>query len=171
MFVPNANIVFNQNGDKPYFLSTSTAIEFFGAQNAGEKDFAAFQKRRTYDMIVYYIIVIGANIASAAIFFQHINLTVLSLVPLLLSLLAAFQAKYFSTEKVENGFRTNYGSNLSAEEENEMFLYGARFLSATIPWMIPFIFFFPSAIKLLSILIYVLGLLGGLLIYRYKKRK
>ena len=36
--------------------------------------------------------------------------------------------------------------------------------------MIPFIFFFPSFVKILSVLIYIVGLIGGLILYRIKNK-
>ena len=121
-------------------------------------------------MIIYYCITIIANIVAAIVFYKNINVTVLSVMPLLLIALMIFQALLFKNEKVENGFRTAYGSNLTADEENKMLDSGSSFLLATIPWMIPFILFFPSIVKVLSILIYFVGLVGGLILYRIKNK-
>lgn len=81
-----------------------------------------------------------------------------------------FQALFFKNEKIENGFRTAYGSNLTADEENKMLSNGSSFLFATIPWMIPFVLFFPAIVKVLSILVYIIGLVGGLILYRVKNK-
>lgn len=121
-------------------------------------------------MIIYYCITIIANIVAAIVFYKNINVTVLSVMPLLLIALMIFQALLFKNEKVENGFRTAYGSNLTADEENRMLDSGSSFLLATIPWMIPFILFFPSIVKVLSILVYFVGLVGGLILYRIKNK-
>lgn len=95
-------------------------------------------------MVIYYCITILANIASIPIFYKYINISALSIVPLFLIALMIFQAILFKNEKVENGFRTAYGSNLTADEENKMLDSGSTFLFATSPWMIPFILFFPQ---------------------------
>ena len=121
-------------------------------------------------MVIYYCITILANIAAIPIFYEYINISALSIVPLFLIALMIFQALLFKNEKVENGFRTAYGSNLTADEENKMLDSGSTFLFATIPWMIPFILFFLSPVKLLSVLIYVLGLAGGPILYKIKNR-
>ena len=121
-------------------------------------------------MIIYYCITIIANIVAAIVFYKNINVTVLSVMPLFLIALMIFQALLFKNEKVENGFRTTYGSNLTADEENKMLDSGSSFLLATIPWMIPFILFFPSIVKVISILIYIVGLVGGLILYRIKNK-
>ena len=121
-------------------------------------------------MIVYYSITILANIIAIFIFHKNINISALSIIPLILIALMIFQAYFFKKEKVENGFRTTYRSNLTDNEENNMLNSASTFLLATIPWMIPFIFFFPSVVKILSVLIYIVGLIGGLILYRIKNK-
>ena len=121
-------------------------------------------------MVIYYCITILANIAAIPIFYEYINISALSIVPLFLIALMIFQALLFKNEKVENGFRTAYGSNLTADEENKLLGSGSSFLFATIPWMIPFILFFPPFVKVLSILVYIVGLIGGILLYRIKNK-
>ena len=121
-------------------------------------------------MIIYYCITIIANIVAATVFHKSINITVLSAMPLFLSALMIYQAHIIKNEKVENGFRTTYGSNLTTDEENKMLNSGSSFLLATIPWMIPFILFFPSSVKVLSVLVYIVGLIGGLILYRIKNK-
>ena len=121
-------------------------------------------------MVIYYCITILANIATIPIFYEYINISALSIVPLFLIALMIFQALLFKNEKVENGFRTAYGSNLTADEENKLLSSGSSFLFATIPWMIPFVLFFPAIVKVLSILVYIIGLVGGLILYRVKNK-
>ena len=55
-------------------------------------------------------------------------------------------------------------------EENNLLGNSSSFLFATIPWMIPFIIFFPAIVKVLSILVYIIGLVGGLILYRIKNK-
>ena len=81
-----------------------------------------------------------------------------------------FQAAFFKTHKIENGFKTNYGSNLTDKEENDMQKYIANFMLVIIPLMIPFIFFFSSFVKILSIILYIISLLGGMIIFRFKNK-
>lgn len=121
-------------------------------------------------MVIYYFITILANIAAIPIFYEYINISALSIVPLFLIALMIFQALLFKNEKVENGFRTAYGSNLTADEENKLLSSGSSFLFATIPWMIPFVLFFPAIVKVLSTLVYIIGLVGGLILYRIKNK-
>ena len=119
-------------------------------------------------MLIYYCILIIANVASIFIFNQSVNITGLSILPLLLIVLMSFQAYMFKNTKIENGFRTAYGSKLTEDEENSMFNSGSIFLVVMIPWMIPFVIFFSSTIKMFSILVYFIGLIGGLVAYRLK---
>ena len=121
-------------------------------------------------MIIYYYITIISNIVASIVFHKSINVTGLSVMPLFLIALMIFQALIFKNEKVENGFRTAYGSNLTADEENKLLSSGSSFLFATIPWMIPFVLFFPAIVKVLSILVYIIGLVGGLILYRVKNK-
>ena len=121
-------------------------------------------------MIVYYSITILANIIAIFIFHKNINISALSIIPLILIALMIFQAYFFKKEKVENGFRTTYGSNLTNDEENNMLNSTSTFLLATIPWIIPFILFFPSFVKILSVLVYIVGLIGSLILYRIKNK-
>ena len=121
-------------------------------------------------MAIYYCITILSNIVATIVFHKSINISVLSAMPLFLIALMIFQAHIFKNEKVENGFRTAYGTNLTADEENKMLDSGSTFLFATIPWMIPFILFFPAIVKVLSVLVYIIGLVGGLILYRIKNK-
>ena len=122
-------------------------------------------------MLIYYCVTIIANIVAIFVFYKSINIDGLSLIPLCLIALMVFQAIFFKNEKVEDNSRTAYGSNLTTDEENKMLFSGSTFLLAMIPWMIPFIFFFPSFVKVLSILIYIIGLVGGLVLYRFKNKE
>ena len=121
-------------------------------------------------MVIYYCITILANIAAIPIFFEYINISALSIVPLFLIALMIFQALLFKTEKAENGFRTTYVGNLTDAEENGMNLSISKFLPATIPWMIPFVIFFPSVVKVLSIFVYLIGFGGGAVLYKLKNK-
>lgn len=122
-------------------------------------------------MRIYYFITFGINIAAAIIFRKSIAVSALSVVPLFLIAMTALQACLFKGVQTEEGYRTNYGSSLTADEENQRNEYVSRFMLAMIPLMIPFVIFFPSPFKLFSLLIYFIGLIGGALIYRAKHKR
>lgn len=121
-------------------------------------------------MRIYYLIAIVANIIAVVAFHKSINISVLSILPLFFIALMLFQSALFKKEKIENGFRTAYGSPFTAEEENGMSNSAATALYAAIPLMIPFIFFFPSVIKALSAVVYAVTFIVGLFAYRIKNR-
>lgn len=121
-------------------------------------------------MIIYYCITILINIISIFIFHESINITLLSLIPIILIASMIIMINTFKHQKVENGFRTAYGSQLKEDQENDILKYNSKYLLIAIPWLLPFIFFFPSPAKVLSILVYLLGLLGGLIFYRIKNK-
>lgn len=122
-------------------------------------------------MRIYYLIAVVANVIAAVAFHKNINISVLSILPLVFIALMLFQAALFKKVKTENGFRTAYGSPFTAEEENGMTDFASTALHAAIPLMIPFIFFFPSAVKVLSsFILYALAFAVGLFAYRIKNK-
>lgn len=122
-------------------------------------------------MRIYYLIAVVANVIAAVAFHKNINISVLSILPLVFIALMLFQAALFKKVKTENGFRTAYGSPFTAEEENGMTDFASTTLYAAIPLMIPFIFFFPSAVKVLSsFILYALAFAVGLFAYRIKNK-
>lgn len=122
-------------------------------------------------MRIYYLIAIAANMIAIVAFHKSINISALSILPLVFIALMLFQSALFKKEKIENGFRTAYASPFTAEEENGMTDFASTALHAAIPLMIPFIFFFPSAVKvLLSFIIYALAFATGVFTYRIKNK-
>lgn len=122
-------------------------------------------------MLIYYIVAAVANIIAIAAFYKSIQINALSVLPIVFIALILFQAALFKKAKSENGFRTAYGSPFTAEEENGLTGFAATALYAAIPLMIPFIFFFPPAIKVLSsFIIYALAFAIGLFTYRIKNK-
>lgn len=112
-----------------------------------------------------------ANIVAIIAFHKSIQINALSVLPIVFIALMLFQAALFKKARSENGFRTAYGSPFTAGEENGMTDFASTALHAAIPLMIPFIFFFPSAIKVLaSFVIYALAFATGLFTYRIKNK-
>ena len=109
-------------------------------------------------MILYYLVIFLSTVMTAVIWPININITPLSLIPLLLILLMAFQAWFFRSEQTDSGFSTAYGWEIPAEEQNRR----AKAMSITLRWAIPLqlplIVFFSSAVKLISIVIYFLSI-------------
>ena len=122
-------------------------------------------------MLIYCIAAALANMIAIALFHKSIQINALSVLPIVFIALMLFQAALFKKVKTENGFRTAYGSPLTATEENGMTDFASTALYAAIPLEIPFIFFFPSAVKVLSsFIIYALAFATGVFTYRIKNK-
>ncbi len=121
-------------------------------------------------MLIYYLATVVINIVAIIVFHKNIQFNALSVLPIVFIALMLFQAALFKKETWEKGFRTRYGSDFTEEEENAMSDFAATALYAAIPLMIPFVFFFPSAIKFLSVLIYLIALIAGVFAYRIKNK-
>ena len=118
-----------------------------------------------------FVLCILANIVAIIVFYKNIQINALSVLPIVFIALMLFQAALFKKVKVENGFRTAYCSPFTAEEENGMTGFASTALYAAVPLMIPFIFFFPSAVKVLSsFIVYALAFAVGLFTYRIKNK-
>lgn len=118
-----------------------------------------------------FVLCILANIVAIIVFYKNIQINALSVLPIVFIALMFFQAALFKNVKIENGFRTAYASPFTAEEENGMTGFASTALYAAIPLMIPFIFFFPSAVKVLSsFIVYALAFAAGLFTYRIKNK-
>ena len=122
-------------------------------------------------MLIYYIIAVLANVIAIAVFHKSIQIDDLSVLPIVFIALMLFQSALFKKEKTEDGFRTAYGSPFTSNEENGMAGFAATAMRAAIPLMIPFVFFFPSAIKVLcAFIIYAVSFAIGLFAYRIKNK-
>ncbi len=122
-------------------------------------------------MLIYYLATVVINIVAIIVFHKNIQINALSVLSIVFIALMFFQAALFKKVKTENGFRTAYGSPFTTEEENGMTDFASTALHAAIPLMIPFIFFFPSAVKVLaSFVIYALAFATGLFTYRIKNK-
>ncbi len=118
--------------------------------------------------IVYYIVAVSANIVSVLVFRNYINISVMSTIPLILIVLSVFQAVYFNKHNELN--TTAYGSGFTKNEEAELSKYTSKSLLSVIPVMIPFILFFDSLLKIISVLLYIFGFIAGPVIYKIKHR-
>ena len=119
--------------------------------------------------ILYYAVTLGLDLIALVLFRKQVNLQLTSVVPLLLMVLMAFQAGYALKEKNEKGLA--YASGATEEEVSEQQRYLARSLAIGIPFLLPFVFFFSTYLKLISCLLYILFFGGGPICYRIKNRK
>lgn len=121
-------------------------------------------------MILYFCLMLLGNIIMAILCHQYITVTAFSLIPLLLIGVMAFQAHYFKSDEPKNSFGTAYHSGFTHKEEGELSVMAAKSILGAIPFMIPFILFFPAPIKACSVIVYLISFGIGPIVYRIKYR-
>ena len=121
-------------------------------------------------MILYFCLMLLANVVLAIIFHQSITVTLFSLIPLFLVVIMIFQSIYFKSDDTKHTFSTAYHSGFTHKEEAEMSLVASKALLYAVPLMIPFVLFFSSLIKAVSIIVYLVSFAAGPLVYRIKNK-
>lgn len=116
----------------------------------------------------YICIALFLNGISAFAFYKHLHISALSLVPVALMAVMFFQAIYYKKGKTDSDFSTAYGSGFNNKEQSVLLRYASKTLLAGIPLLIPFVFFFTDAVKLLSVPVYILSFAAGIVYYRIK---
>ena len=71
-----------------------------------------------------------------------------------------------STQDGRNNYATGNTARLTDEETDTLNDFSATCLLIAIPLYVPFIFFFPAGIKLLSIAVYFVACFGGSILFR-----
>lgn len=122
--------------------------------------------------IIYYIAAVAINIICVLVFRNHININLESIIPVAMIDLSIFEVAYFGNNDnfQENTMYTSQNS-LNDNEKEKMYLCMRRAFLLAIPLFVPFISFFSKWIKILSILIMFLTLIGGGLYFRIKYGK
>lgn len=121
-------------------------------------------------MILYFCLMLLANAVLAIIFHQSITVTLFSLIPLFLIGIMIFQSLYFKSDDAKHTFDTAYHSGFTHKEVAEMSLVASKALLYAVPLMIPFVLFFSSLIKAVSIIVYLVSFAAGPLVYRIKNK-
>ena len=119
-------------------------------------------------MIFYYIILLAINIVAIVVFRNNVNITAISILPVVLLVLSIFQAIYLHNNRRKKDFNTNNNSPLTEKEWECMTVYMRNAFIICIPLYLPFIFFFDWWTKIISLLIYFIGFTGGTIYYRIK---
>lgn len=122
--------------------------------------------------ITYYIAAVAINIICVIVFRKHININLESIIPVAMIGLSIFEATYLANDDnfQENTMYTSQNS-LNDNEKGKMYLCMRRAFLIAIPLFVPFIFFFSKWIKILSVLIMFLTLIGGGLYFRIRHGK
>ena len=105
-----------------------------------------------------------------AVFPGYWCLTAGSLLPLFFVLLSLALAVSFrkATPREE---QTAYGSDLTPEEQGLLGKYTSFGLGLLAPWQGIFLFFFPTAVKMLSVLLFLAGVIAGPCLFRVRHGK
>ena len=118
-------------------------------------------------------LIVGSSLAVLlliAVFYRHWCVTVGSLLPLFFVLLSLALAVSFrkATPREE---QTAYGSDLTPEEQGLLGRYSSFGLGLLTPWHGIFLFFFPTAVKMLSVLLFLASFFVGPGLFRVRHGK
>lgn len=125
---------------------------------------------------IYYLIHIIINIILIVCFRSYMNIHLLSILPIFLSCLMAFQVTLFKVENHrsttgDTAFSVRNTVRLTDKEMNCQFSYLRHSFLVCIPFEIPLIFFLSSYWKLLSIVPYVFAFILGGIVCKMKMGK
>ena len=121
--------------------------------------------------VIYYIVTLGLNLVGVIVFHETLNFAFNSVIPLFMIGISIFQIGYFSRHPHKKDFNTNNNSDLTEKEWENMTSYMIASYLIFIPFMLPFVWFFSSWGKLLSILVFLLAFTGGMVYYRLRHGK
>ncbi len=122
-------------------------------------------------MKLYYFILIFLYTGFTVVFHNYINISVVSIIPLILMILSIFQAAYFHNHRSKKDFNINNDTPLTEEEWEKVAVYMRNSYIIVIPLFVPFILFFSLWVKITSIMLYFIGFSGGMLCYRLRYHK
>lgn len=117
-------------------------------------------------LAIYIFVTLFLNVLSAFVFYKHLHISVLSLLPLSLMVVMLFQVLYYRKGKTEDECSTAYGSDFNSKEQSALLQYASKSLTVGITLLIPFILFFTDIVKTLSVPIYILSFAAGIIYYR-----
>lgn len=125
---------------------------------------------------IYYFIHIAINIVLIVCFRSHINVHLLSILPVFFSCLMAFQVTLFKVENQrsatgETAYSVGNAVRLTDKEMDCQYSYLRHSFLVCIPFEIPLIFFLTSYWKLFGIIPYILAYIIGGIIFKVKKGK
>lgn len=104
------------------------------------------------------------------VFYRHWCLTVGSLLPLLFALLSLVLTFFFRKTSPREE-QTAYGSDLTPEEQGVLGKYTSFGFALFAPWQGIFLFFFPSVVKMFSVLLLLASFFVGPCLFRIRHGK
>ncbi len=118
--------------------------------------------------ILYYIIVLAAEIVCAIVFRARLNITAMSVLPLFLIALSTYQAIFFNRYRRPEDFNAVYYSELTDAEFEKMSVCVRDAYIFSVPLYLPFVLFFSSWVKLLSMILFMASVAGGAIYFRLR---
>lgn len=123
-------------------------------------------------MYIYYFVHAILNIGLLTAFRDGINITFYSAVPTFIMVLMFIQTCTFRVDFQDSVKGAAYSPSdnvrLTLEERQKQYEYLRYSFRVFIPFVLPFMFFFSSYVKLFSLIPYVLGYLVGGVSFRIK---
>ena len=116
-------------------------------------------------MIAYYVMASAANIIFLIAFSRFLNITVCSIVPMIVLLLLTVWSFYYKEQgrqmPLGDTSYTALGERFSKEERSALYICLSNSFRVIIPFCLPFVLFFPNYIKAFSVLLYFAAIILG----------
>ena len=128
------------------------------------------------NLSIYYLFHIIIDVILLVVFFESINIDFLSIVPIFLIVLMFIQAPMFKTDTHrsstgDTAYSTGNTVRLTNDELDKQYKYTRFSFYGLLPFLLPFVFFFSSYVKLFSIIPYIFAYIVGNLIFKIKYGK
>ncbi len=111
-----------------------------------------------------------AVLLAVFLFRRQWSITALSAVPLFLAVLSVFLVYHFR-DSAGQSEQTAYGSALTEQEQRTLSRYTSLAFAILAPWQGIFVFFFPTAVKFVSVAVFLAGYAAGPLAFRLRHGK
>ena len=118
--------------------------------------------------MLYHIVTLAVEIVCVIVFRARLNITAMSVLPLFLIALSSFQAAYFNNHRHREDFNTNNYADLTDTEWEKMSVCVRDAYIFSVPLYVPFIFFFSSWVKPLSVILFMASVTGGSIYFRLR---
>ena len=127
-------------------------------------------------LIIYYALMLVVNILSVVLFRDSISIDFFSVLPAFLIILMCIQASMFKVDMHissvgDTAYSTSNTVRLTDEELKKQYEYLKYSFYILIPFVVTFIFFFDSYLKLLSVIVYIFAYILGGIIFIIKNGK
>jgi len=129
------------------------------------------QKEVGKQMKLYYFVLCTIYLSLTIVFHDSIIISVTSIVPVILILLSIIQAGYFHNHRSKKDFNINNDAPIKDEEWEKAAEYMRNSYMIIIPLFVPFILFFSTWGKVVSLILYFIGFSAGIIYYRIRNYK